>query len=124
MLAEAAKLAEVMRANEDLSKAVFILLSGVGPLKSTDAKIEEKEVKDESKEDVRGEVSPVVATPVSSQTLGDESQEIASGLEAKADSKLKGETGLKSNQPAVQELVLTEEEEKWMRADDELATKD
>lgn len=102
VLAEPVKVAEVMQANEDLSKGVFGLLSGVDRLRSIDAKIEAEEVKREDNADVKKEISPIMT----------------SDLEAKADSKIEGDVGAGPKQPAVQELVLTAEEEKWLRAED------
>lgn len=119
VLAEPVKVAEVMKANEDLSKGAFGLLSGVNSMKSMGAKVEEGEVKRENNANVKREISPIMTTPVSSQTLGGENPEAASELEAKADSKLEGDVGAEPKQPpAVQELILTAEEEKWLHAED------
>ncbi len=145
VLAEAKKCAEVMQADHELSKGVFGLLSGIPQLKWTDTKIEdEAQVKDEGKTGSTEEANQELSTPTSSTSttqtfrydegkaepgvegkVDSELEVIADlGLGGRADSEVRGEAGSGLDQPAEPELVLTEEEKKWMREDDEVATEE
>ncbi len=146
VLAETEKSAEVLQAYEELSKGIFRLLGGISPLEWTNAKIEEEqEVKVESQTDSTDGANPGLTTPASSSTgttqILDKDEGKAEprlkeradfglesvanlGLAGKADSRLECQARPRMDQPAEPELVLTKEEEEWMREGTEAATEE
>lgn len=100
MLAQTQRFAEVMKADDELSQGVFRLLSGVAPVKWTDAKVEgEQVVKEEKKgnsadEDDESNPHMPTSSAMTHQSVGTNESETEPQVDERVGSRPKSPTDL------------------------------
>ncbi len=110
VLAEPKKVAALMQGDDKLSRRIFGLLSGEASASSTTTAQSSGKDNGKAEPDLEAKIDDGLG---SIKDLG---------LEGRFDFSIAGQMRPGMDQPVEPELVLTEEEEKWMREDDDVVT--